>query len=236
MCGRFILIDWDGIEQRFQLADSDMRLVYERLAETGREPGPRYNIAPTQEVLAVRHDGERNRPELMRWGLVPSWAKDPKIGNRMINARAETLADRPSFRTAFRRRRCLVVADGFYEWTGEGKLRAPLRITLKSEGLFAFAGLWEAWKQPDDAWLVSCAIVTTQPNEFMSPIHNRMPVILSADAEATWLDPDLQDTDALNEILVPYSSESLTAYEVSRVVNSPANDGPGCILPVSRLI
>ena len=132
MCGRFALIDWDGIAQRFLLSDAKFALLLERFEEAGGSRGPRYNIAPTQEVLTVTNDGDHNRAEMMRWGLVPSWARDPKIGSRMINARAETLAERPSFRVAFRRRRCLVVADSFYEWRRDGKRRVPMRISLES--------------------------------------------------------------------------------------------------------
>ena len=236
MCGRFVLIDWDGIEQRFDLPRSDLHHVSERYAETGDAPFPRYNIAPTQNVLAVRNDGSRNRAEMMRWGLVPSWAKDPKIGSRMINARAETLTERPSFRTAYRRRRCLIVADGFYEWKREGRSRTPMRIMLDSGEKFAFAGLWETWKRPDDTRMLSCAIITTSANELVSDIHDRMPVILDPDVESIWLAPDIDDTTALSELLVPYPSDLMTAYEVSRIVNSAANDVPECIAPVSRLL
>ena len=236
MCGRFVLIDWDGIEQRFLLPEADMQRIYERLTDSGDGPAPRYNIAPTQDIVAIRNDGTENRAEFMRWGLVPSWAKDPKIGNRMINARAETLAERPSFRVAYRRRRCLIVADSFYEWKREGRNRTPVRIMLESGGLFSFAGLWEAWKRPDDSWMLSCAIITTQANELVGAIHDRMPVILDPEDESAWLDPDLQDTDAISELLVPYPAEQMTAYEVSRIVNSPANDVPECIIPIGRML
>ena len=236
MCGRFVLIDWDGVEQRFDLPESDLRHISERHAETGDSPAPRYNIAPTQDVLAVRNDGDGNRAGMMRWGLVPSWAKDPKIGSRMINARAETLSERPSFRRAYRRRRCLIVADSFYEWRREGRQRTPMRIMLESGETFAFAGLWETWRRPDGSRMLSCAIVTTSANELVSEIHDRMPVILDPDVESVWLDPDVDDTAALSELLVPYPSELMTAYEVSRIVNSAANDVPECILPVSRLL
>ena len=187
-------------------------------------------------MLTVRSDGSVNRAAMMRWGLAPSWAKDPKIGSRMINARAETLAERPSFRAAYRRRRCLIVADSFYEWKREGRNRTPMRIMLESEELFAFAGLWEAWKRPDDSWLTSCAIVTTSANELVAEIHDRMPVILDPDVESVWLDPDIDDTAALSDLLVPYPSELMTAYEVSQIVNSAANDAPECIAPIGRLL
>ncbi len=234
MCGRFTLIAWDEIEGRFVPAGSGMDMIRERFA--GADLAPRYNIAPTQDVITITSDGEANTARSMRWGLVPSWAKDISIGNRMINARAETLSERPSFRSAFRRRRCLVIADSFYEWKRNGRSRTPMRISLESGELFGFAGLWESWNSPDGRRILSCTIVTTAANEFLAPIHDRMPVILSQDAEPMWLDPDVQDTDALSELLTPYPSERMAAYEVSSVVNSAANDVPECIAPVSRLL
>ena len=236
MCGRFTLIAWDEIEGRFLPVGSGMDMIRERFAESGMDTAPRYNIAPTQDVLTITNDSEVNVARFMRWGLVPSWAKDISIGNRMINARAETLAERPSFRSAFRRRRCLVVADSFYEWKRDGRKRTPMRISLESGELFGFAGLWETWSSPDGRRILSCTIVTTATNEFMAPIHDRMPVILSQDTESVWLDPDVRDTDALSELLTPYPSDLMSAYEVSSVVNSAANDGPECIAPVSRLL
>ena len=236
MCGRFVLVDWDGIQQRFELPEYYRRHILEGYSGMGEAPFPRYNIAPTQDVLAVRNDGDGNRADMMRWGLVPSWAKDPKIGSRMINARAETLSERPSFRAAYRRRRCLIVADSFYEWKREGRNRTPMRIMLESEEPFAFAGLWETWKRPDDSWMLSCTIVTTAANEMVSEIHDRMPVILDHDVESVWLDPDLDDTSALSDLLVPYPSDLMKAYEVSRIVNSAANDVPECIEPIRRLL
>ncbi len=224
MCGRFTLTaDQDSFEDRFSLTRFDLGWV------------PSFNIAPTQEVLTVTNDGSENRPELMRWGLVPSWAKDPKIGNRMINARSETLAEKPSFRTAFKRRRCLIPADGFYEWKREGKAKEPMLITVNPGDLFAFAGLWETWKQPDDSWLLTCAIITTSANEFMKSIHDRMPVILPRESEASWLDPEEQDTAMLSELLLPYDSDRMEAYEVSTLVNSPRNNFPEVIEPVATL-
>ncbi len=150
----------------------------------------------------------------------------------MINARAETVGERPSFREAFIRRRCLIPADSFYEWHGVGKARVPLRFTLKSGDLFAFAGLWEGWKQPDGEWLHSCTIITTGPNALVEPIHDRMPVILPKDAEHIWLDPENTDLTDLRGLLVPYPAEQMEATQVSTLVNSPKNDGPGCIEPV----
>ena len=236
MCGRFTLIAWDEVEQRFLPAGSGMSVIRERFSESGANPAPRYNIAPTQRILTITNDGQSKIPQPMRWGLIPSWAKDTSVGSRMINARAETLAERPSFRAAFRRRRCLVVADSFYEWKRRGRARTPMRISLKSGQLFAFAGLWESWTSPGGHRILSCAIITTAANHFIAPIHDRMPVILPPDAESAWLDPNLQDTATLSILLTPYPSDLMTAYEVSSLVNSPANDVPECITPVSRLL
>ena len=233
MCGRFTLIAVGEVERRFLPTGSGMEIIRERFAESGME---RYNIAPTQDILTITNDGEANTAQFMRWGLVPSWAKDISIGSRMINARAETLAERPSFRVAFRRRRCLVIADSFYEWKRDGRKRTPMRISLESGELFAFAGLWESWNSPDGRPILSCAIITTAANEFVAPIHDRMPVILSQDAETMWLDPGVQDTDALSELLTPYPPDLMSAYEVSSVVNSAANETPECIAPVQRMI
>jgi putative SOS response-associated peptidase YedK len=195
---------------------------------------PRYNVAPSQHVAVVPNNGE-NRIEFFRWGLIPSWAKDPKIGNRMINARSETLAEKPSFRVAYRRRRCLVLADGFYEWRKEAgrKTKTPMYIRLESGQPFAFAGLWEAWCSPEDQTVLSCTIITTTPNTLVEKIHNRMPVVLAPEAYDLWLDPGEQSPERLNEWLRPYPASQMSAYAVSTVVNSPSNDVPDCIVPVS---
>ena len=222
MCGRYsLIVSYDMVEDRFKIVGG----VQMPLA-------PRYNIAPTQEVLVVTNDGMANRAEMMKWGLIPSWAKDPAIGNRMINARAETLAEKPSFRTALRKRRCLIPADGFYEWRKDGKRRIPMRITLKSGEPFAFAGLWEGWKNPEGQWIHSCTIITTEPNDVMSPIHNRMPVILPRESEAVWLDTRSTDGASLTELLTPYTASEMDAYEVSVLVNSPQNDVPDVLARV----
>lgn len=197
------------------------------------EMSPRYNIAPSQGVAVVANNGE-NRVEFFQWGLVPSWAKDPKIGNRMINARAETLAEKPSFRTPYKRRRCLVLTDGFYEWKAEpgSKSKTPFYIRLRSEKPFAFAGLWEAWSPNiDDDPLLSCTIITTSPNALMETIHRRMPVILEPDAYNLWLDPSDQPPKQLDGLLKPYPADEMEAYPVSRLVNRPSNDSPDCIAP-----
>ena len=235
MCGRFTLIAWDEVEQRF-LPAAGANIIRELFAAPGQNPAPRYNIAPTQNILTIANDGQSNAPQSMRWGLVPSWAKDISIGSRMINARAETLAERPSFRAAFRRRRCLVIADSFYEWKRDGLRRTPMRISLESGQLFAFAGLWESWTAPNGRRILSCTIITTAANQLIAPIHDRMPVILPPEAEPAWLDPRIQDPDALSDLLAPYPPELMTTYEVSSIVNSAANDTPNCIAPVRRLL
>ena len=220
MCGRFTLnSNLDSLQLRFGFEARD--LGYQ----------PRYNIAPTQPVLAVVNDGGR-RAEFMRWGLVPFWAKDIKIGSRMINAVGETAASKPAFRAAFKKRRCLVLADGFYEWRKEGKEKIPTFIFLKSGEPFAMAGLWETWKNPEGELVRSCTIVTTKPNEFIAPIHNRMPVILSQETEALWLDPMTEEASTLNPLLIHSPSEDLDSYVVSDLVNSFKNSGPECIVPV----
>lgn len=226
MCGRFSLA-------------TDQKTLAETFTafEIPEELGPRYNIAPSQPVAVVANNGQ-NKVEFFQWGLIPSWAKDPQIGNRMINARAETLAEKPSFKTAYKRRRCLVLADGFYEWRKEptSKAKTPMYIRLVSGEPFAFAGLWESWHGAEDSTILSCTIITTTPNEFMAEIHNRMPVILPPNAYAAWLDPAERNPDQLQGLLKPYPAKQMTAYPVSRIVNSPQNDTPDCIIPVKALI
>ena len=233
MCGRFTLaVDPDELRETFPWLN---------LPQPADEPGasprqiitPRYNIAPTQPVAVVANDG-KNLLDYYVWGLVPSWAKDPEIGSRMINARAETLAEKPSFRSAFRRRRCLILADGFYEWKQQpgSKNKTPVYIQLKSGRPFAFAGLWENWHAPDGSNLLSCTIITTLPNELMQTIHNRMPVILPEAAYAAWLAAGDGDVAHLQALLAPYPAQEMVARPVSRLVNSPANDSPDCIAPL----
>jgi putative SOS response-associated peptidase YedK len=202
---------------------------------------PRYNIAPSQPVAVVPNDG-KNTLDFYVWGLVPFWAKDPQIGNRMINARAETLAEKPSFKTAFRRRRCLVLADGFYEWqrkpiassSRSTGAKTPMYIKMTSGEPFAFAGLWETWNAPDGSRLITCNIITTEPNELVSQIHNRMPVILPTDAYQTWLDPHERAPSELSSLLKPYPADQMVSYPVSKQVNNPANDLPTCIQEVQE--
>ncbi len=193
----------------------------------------RFNIAPTQPVAVVRIDPQsapaRRQLVLLRWGLIPSWAKDPAIGNRMINARAETVAQKLSYRSALGRRRCLVVADGFFEWKRTDGGKQPYFIGMADEKPFAFAGLWEAWQGADHSYIESCTILTTEPNSLLRSIHDRMPVILPPETHDLWLDHAEQRPDVLTPLLRPFPSESMTAYPVDTLVNSPANDEPRCV-------
>ena len=217
MCGRYSLIaDIGELAGRFEF-DGDW-VKFESA----------YNVAPTQEVVTVV-GGEARRAGLMRWGLIPHWAKDTRIGARMINARAETVAEKPAFRDSLRRRRCLVLADGFYEWQRVGGSKRPMRIVMRSGEPFAFAGLWSVWRDPDGNRIPSCAIITTAANEVLRPVHDRMPVILPRDVEEFWLDGSVDEPSALSSVLTPYHDDAMEAYEVSTLVNSAANDGPEVI-------
>ncbi|GEL74666.1 MULTISPECIES: SOS response-associated peptidase [Myxococcus] len=190
---------------------------------------PRFNLCPTQLMPVVTNDGARML-DAFRWGLVPSWAKDPAIGNKLINARGETVAEKPSFRSALKRRRCLVVVDGWYEWKQSTKPKTPYYFHRKDGQLLTLAGLWEEWTAPDTGEVLNtCTIITIGPNALMAPIHDRMPVILEPEAQEVWLRPEPQESSVLLPLLVPCAEESLDAYEVSRVVNSPANDTPECV-------
>jgi putative SOS response-associated peptidase YedK len=241
VCGRFVTASSPAlIADRFAVDEVD--------ATVTPDPEPDYNVSPRRNVLAVRErDGERVLSRL-RWGLVPSWAKEVKIGDRMINARAETVASKPAYRRAFANKRCLIPADGFYEWkagaaatagaSGAKPRKQPYFIHRKDGEPLAFAGLWEVWKVPDDApenvnelggddgWLRSCVIVTTTANDLMAPIHNRMPVILPESAWEQWLDPEEHDVDALASLLVPAPDALLEVYPVSTNVNNARNNGP----------
>ncbi len=222
MCGRFSLTVGDrDIEDEFKV-------------KIGFDVRPRYNIAPTQEVLVLLHDGTERRLETFRWGLIPHWAQDPKIGNKLINARAETIFEKPSFRSAAKERRCLILADGFFEWAKTEKGKIPMHIRLKSGKPFGFAGLWESWQSPEGEEVKSCAIVTTEPNELMMTIHNRMPVIVQKKLEELWLNPELKKRSELMEVLKPYPPEEMEAFPVSKLVNSPTNDRPECVTPLRR--
>lgn len=219
MCGRFTLTaDLNAIQQAFDL-DPITGAFY-----------PRYNIAPSQPVAIITNH-EPKQLTYVQWGLIPSWAKDPKIGNKLINARSETAAEKPSFRSAFKRRRCLIPADGFFEWSKQGKKKVPMYIHLDGNSVFAFAGLWETWHSPDGGELQTCTILTTEPNELIKPLHHRMAVILEPDTYDTWLSPDELPADALMPLLTAYPADKMHVYPVSTQVNSPANDDPSVIEP-----
>ena len=199
-----------------------------------------YNIAPTQNVVAIRRKAESEKREcvLLKWGLIPVWAKEAKFGNQCINAKCETVAEKPAYRWAFKKRRCLVVANGFYEWLRVGERKQPMWISRKDKQPFAFAGLWEWWQPPEKEsdtpapLIESCTIITTEPNELMSSIHNRMPVILSEASYEQWLDPTAP-IEPLKELLRSCPSEELHAYPVSHLVNSPRNNAPQLLEPIA---
>ena len=213
MCGRYSLIsDLGELAKRYEFDGDELALE------------PAYNVAPTQNVLTVV-GGETRRGGFMRWGLIPWWAKNASIGSRMINARAETVSEKPAFRDALRRRRCLVLADGFYEWQRTGAARRPMRVVMRSGEPFAFAGLWSVWRDPDGNRIPSCAIITTTANDLLSPIHDRMPVVLPKHMEDFWLDRTIDDLATLTSVLTSYPDDAMEAYEVSTLVSSVANDG-----------
>jgi putative SOS response-associated peptidase YedK len=231
MCGRFARASSaETIPQSGGYANAAIFGV-----EIGDLP-PTYNIAPSQSVAAVWQLPDTD-PQLhwLRWGLIPSWAKDPKIGYKLINARAETVAEKPSFRTAFRQRRCLIPADGFYEWQQvEGsRQKQPYFIGLQDERPFAFAGLYERWESPGGDILETCTIITTTANDLVEPIHERMPVILDPQDYERWLDPSFDEIGSLQAMLAPYPAAAMTAYPVSNIVNSPKNNSPECKQPMS---
>jgi putative SOS response-associated peptidase YedK len=220
MCGRYILTVTGQVIADFLELDE------------APEDGPRFNIAPTQTVPIVRAAAGGGR-ELAhaRWGLIPRWAKEIGIGARLINARAETVASKPSFRSAFRRRRCLVPADGFFEWTTTPGGKQPHLIRYEDRRLFAFAGLWERWSTPDGGEVESCTIITTRPNRVVAPIHDRMPVILARDDHDRWIHSEETVVEELGGLLAPCPAEGMEIFPVDRRVNSPRNDDPLCVEP-----
>jgi putative SOS response-associated peptidase YedK len=224
MCGRFTAtFEFSDIRVRWNL-DGDLPLHK-----------PRFNIAPDTSpniTVIVRQKGA-NECKVMQWGLIPNWAADPSIGNRMINARAETLTELRSFKNLVDRRRCIIPADGFYEWRKEGKHKVPMLVYLKSKEPFGLAGLWDVWRKPDGKRVESFTIITTQPNELVRPIHNRMPVILQPEDEEQWLDTYRTTFAKAQSLLKPYPDELMDAHDVSTIVNSAKYDGPECIQPVS---
>jgi putative SOS response-associated peptidase YedK len=223
MCGRFTLTQSaEAIAQHF---DTSAPSPY----------APRYNIAPSQPVLAVVADaqGDPTRQlQFFRWGLIPSWSKDPLKGAPLFNARSETVAEKPSFRTAFKRRRCLIPADGFYEWRREGKAKQPFYFCMGDCQPFGFAGLWEHWENGNGDSVDSCTILTTTPNELLNAVHDRMPVILDPSDYDLWLDPTVQQPDRLLPLMHPYPDEAMTGYPVNPVVNSATVDSAECVTPV----
>lgn len=224
MCGRFTLTLEPGELQALLDLGPFIHIVQ-----------PRYNIAPTQPIPIVKDPATR-AVELYRWGLVPFWSKDLDIGNRLINARSETAAEKPAFRAAFKYRRCLILADGFYEWKKElqSKAKTPYLFKLKDDSPFTFAGLYEHWEPPEGGELHTCTILTCEPNELVGRMHNRMPVMLDAEARWRWLDPEL-DSRSLQALLKPYPADQMKAYPVSKAVNSPGNDTPDVVEPVEAL-
>ncbi|MEX0653217.1 MAG: SOS response-associated peptidase [Phycisphaeraceae bacterium] len=222
MCGRYVITSSSA--QLAALFEAEPRV---RLA-------PRYNVAPTQPVAVVRTDreGGRRTLDLVRWGLVPWWAKDVKLGNRLINARSETAAEKPAFKAAMRYRRCLVVADGFYEWQRRGPVKQPHLIQMADEQPFAMAGLWEHWQDANGNELETCAILTTPANAMLSKLHERMPAILEAEDYLAWLDPRQTDAQAAGALLRPMAAERMMHHPVSLHVNNPRHDDARCVAPV----
>lgn len=219
MCGRFTL------SQSTEAIASAFNLTQIAPLE------PRYNIAPTQLVPCVLYPAAQSASQLqmLRWGLIPAWAKDLAIGAKLINARAETVGEKPSFKSAFKRRRCLIIADGFYEWQRQEGKKQPYYFRLQNVQPFAFAGLWEQWKSPDEETITSCTILTTEANALLRPIHNRMPVIIDPKDYNIWLDTEVQKPELLQPLLQPYQADLMTSYAVSTKVNNPRNNTPECI-------
>ena len=220
MCGRFVRITPIPVmAERFMA-----KQIFADLS-------PSYNIAPSQKVVIINDEGVRQLIQ-SKWGFIPSWAKDPSIGNKMINARSETVSEKPAFRSAFKRHRCLVIADGFYEWRTKGKRKFPMYVRLKSGEPFGFAGLYNVWTSPDGKKTCTCTIITTEANEVVKPIHERMPVILPRDKEDIWINPATEDKEILLNVLKPYLVEEMDAYEVSTKVNSPQYNSSSNIKPL----
>ncbi|AWP28624.1 MULTISPECIES: SOS response-associated peptidase [Paenibacillus] len=232
MCGRFTLtVTWEELMTRYLIDPESVSPFHI----------PRYNIAPTQMVTAIINDGSTNRIGQLQWGLVPSWAKDSSTGAKMINARSETLEEKPAYRMPFYRKRCLIPADGFYEWQKNENGKQPFRIGLRSGDLFSMAGLYDIWITPSGEKLSTCTVITTEPNTLMEPIHNRMPVILRPEDEALWLERTTAASErypsnlqSLKELLKPYPAQDMQAVPVSTTVNSVKNDTEDCIRSITR--
>lgn len=222
MCGRY------SLTQKLPAALGDQL----DLPMTDLPERPRYNIAPTQMAPVILEEEGRRTIRPMQWGLIPFWAKDPAIGHKLINARGEGISKRPSFRTPFRRQRCLIPSDGFYEWKKTARGKQPFRFILTDTDVFCYAGLWDRWQRPDGTPLETFTIITTAANHLIQPMHDRMPVILPSDALEPWLDPTRQDAASLEGLLAPYPENGMRFYPVSPSVNSPKNDRPECIEPL----
>ncbi|PET69444.1 hypothetical protein CN533_22880 [Priestia megaterium] len=224
MCGRFSLAtDIYMLQEQFNFEFNDEVTI-----------NPRFNVAPSQQILTIGSNGGKRIGITMKWGLVPSWSKDSKIGYKMINARAEGIDQKPSFKTPFKRKRCLIVCDGFYEWKKEGTNKQPFRFVMEDGRPFAFAGLWDEWDKNGEP-LYSCTIITTTSNKITQEVHNRMPVILEEDAYDLWMDSEMNDTEYLKALLSPFPSKKMKSYPVSTIVNSPKNDVAECLSPVNSL-
>lgn len=221
MCGRFNLIGPGKLQFRFHTENELPDLQ------------PRYNIAPSQQVVIITNHREM---ELVRWGLVPHWAKEAKFGGKTINARAESVATKPTYRGPLRSRRCLIPATGFYEWKTIPEGKVPYHIRLKSQEIFGFAGLYDSWTDAEGRELHTCAIITTEANELMAPIHNRMPVIIRPEDEALWLDPEVTDPERVLPLLVPYAASEMEAYPVSPAINRPGNDSQEVLRPADEVL
>lgn len=223
MCGRFTLT----------VTLEEMMLRYGIEEWTGTNYQPRYNIAPMQMIFAIVHDGKKNRLGQLRWGLVPSWAKDEKMAGKMINARSETLLEKASFQSLIHRKRCIVPADSFYEWKIVNGKKQPMRFMMREEDIFSLAGLYDTWINPANGKKVStCTIITTSPNPLVAEVHNRMPVILKKQDEAKWLDRNYTSIEELVNLLTPFPKEGMQAYSVSPIVGNVKNDTPDCIVKV----
>ncbi|MDF2652860.1 MAG: response-associated peptidase [Paenibacillus sp.] len=221
MCGRYtIIVTIEELMTRYMIA-----------VATNRFQTPRFNVAPGQMVMAVISDGEKNRLGELKWGLVPSWASNENVGYKMINARAETVTEKPAFRNLFMQRRCLIPADGFYEWKKSGTDKQPYRIMMQNEEPFSIAGLWDTWSSSDGTKISTCTIITTEPNQLMMDIHDRMPVILSREDEQKWLEKQ-QPVEELKKLLKPFPAEEMKAYPVSKAVGNVKNSGAELILPL----
>ena len=226
MCGRFtITVDLEDL--RVYLEDhydiKDLKTEFQL---------PRFNVAPGQDIITIIHDGEKHRVGTLRWGFIPPFAKDEKIGYQMINAKAETLYEKPSFLPSFKTKRCVILADSFYEWKKDGTIKRPLRIQVKDQKIFPMAGLWTTFTKEDGTKLHTCTIITTEANDFMKDIHDRMPVILDEEERIRWLNTKTTNIYELSQLLKPYPSSKMKAYEVSSRVNSALYDEPDCITPV----